>query len=316
MLVLGGLGVLAAPVSAQQQAVHEGLCDASAAAALDATHFVVASDEVNTLFIFQRGRAAARATVSLDAFLDTEGKESDLEGVATVGRRLYWIGSHGRNRNGKERPERQRLFATEVDRRGAVPTLVPVGRPYRQLLDDLLAAPQLAPYRLREAARLAPEAPGGLNIEGLAATPQGQLLVGLRSPLRQGRALLVPIENPQEVVMGSERARLGTPVELDLGGRGIRSIERVGAYYFIVAGPTADEGRFQLYKWSGLPGEAPQAHAEAPLGDLRPEALFEMPTGTLQLLSDDGGIETAGQACKDLPAARQSFRSLRLPRPQ
>jgi hypothetical protein len=34
--------------------------------------------------------------------------------------------------------------------------------------------------------------PGGLNIEGLAATPDGQLLIGFRNPLSEGKALLLP----------------------------------------------------------------------------------------------------------------------------
>ena len=71
--------------------------------------------------------------------------------------------------------------------------------------------------RLKSAA----EAEGGFNIEGLASTPEGALLIGLRNPLRHGRALLVPLLNPDEVIEGG-RARFGAPVELDLQQRGIR----------------------------------------------------------------------------------------------
>ena len=35
----------------------------------------------------------------------------------------------------------------------------------------------------------AAEAEGGFNIEGLAAAPDGSLLIGLRNPIPQGRAL-------------------------------------------------------------------------------------------------------------------------------
>lgn len=79
---------------------------------------------------------------------------------------------------------------------GDPPTVQPAGRIYTRLLNALLAADTLAPYRLATAAQRAAEAPGGLNIEGLAATPEGTLLIGLRNPLRQGRALLVPLLNP------------------------------------------------------------------------------------------------------------------------
>ena len=43
---------------------YDGLCDASAAVALDARHFVVAGDEDNTLRIFERDQPQARATVA------------------------------------------------------------------------------------------------------------------------------------------------------------------------------------------------------------------------------------------------------------
>lgn len=303
--------VLAAlPARGQSPAVYDGLCDASAAVALDADHFVVGNDEHNTLFVYKRGTPGAVARWPLDSFLSAGGKESDLEGAAVVGTRIYWISSHGRNKNAKERPERQRFFATDIDSTRQPPALAPAGEPYTRLLADLLGAEALAPYALAGAAQRAPEAPGGLNIEGLAALPDGRLLIGLRNPVPQGKALLVPLENPAQLVAGSARARFGAPITLDLGGRGVRSIERVGNGYVIVAGPPADDGSFALYRWSGQAGDAPQA---LPLDfkDLRPEALFVLPgSQQLQIISDDGGIETQGHACKDLDAAQQKFRSI------
>jgi hypothetical protein len=123
---------------------------------------------------------SSRVETPLSAFLYSGDKESDLEGAAAVGQRIYWIASHGRNSKGKLRPDRQRFFATDIDP-GAQPGVIPTGSPYRGLLDDLAAAPTLADLRLGDAAQLAPEAPGGLNIEGLAAMPDGSLLIGLRT---------------------------------------------------------------------------------------------------------------------------------------
>ena len=43
--------------------------------------------------------------------------------------------------------------------------------------------------------------------------------------------------------------------------------------------------------------------------------MFAWPgTVQLQLLSDDGGIQRHGKACKKLPAAEQGFRSLQFSR--
>jgi hypothetical protein len=294
---------------------YEGLCDASAAVALDAEHFVVADDERNVLVTYRRGRAGPVAQLDLHTFLGTAAdQESDLEGSARLGGRIYWIASHGRNKNGKARPERQRLFATQIQPGTQPPTLRPVGQPSARLLDDLAQAPALAPYRLRDAAQRAPEAPGGLNIEGLAATADGGLLIGLRSPRVAGRALkalLVPLNNPAAVVDSGAPARFGPPIELDLGGRGVRSIERVQGRYLIVAGPVADQGSFALYSWRGDAKSPPVQLTQVDFRTLNPEALFEWPgTGELQVLSDDGGLRSAGVACKALPRGLQGFRGM------
>ncbi len=205
----------------------------------------------------------------------------------------------------KRQQSRYRLFATDLRSDG----LVTVGKPYEHLLHDLIKSAPLAQYHLAAASRLAAEADGGLNIEGLAATPEGQLLIGFRNPLPGERAIIVPLENPGETIDG-KRAKLGEAFELNLGRRGIRSIEWVEGRYLIVAGPTADEGSFALYRWSGKRSDSAEPIA-ADLGSLRPEALFAVPNTTkVQLLSDDGGVVTAGVECKKLPAAKQTFRSL------
>jgi len=103
---------------------------------------------------------------------------------------------------------------------------------------------------------------------------------------------------------------LGAAIELDLGGRGVRSLELVGATYYVVAGPTGDEGSFALYRWSGRAGDAPERIA-VDLGTLRPEALFAIPeTASIELASDDGGILVDGRECKKLKRSQQRFRAL------
>ena len=112
-------------------------------------------------------------------------------------------------------------------------------------------------------------------------------------------------------MIAGSRARFGAPIELDLDRRGIRSIERIGANYLIVAGPSADRGSFALFRWSGQSGDQPTPVTGSDLKDLRPEALFALPgSNRAQLLSDDGGVVIGGIECKKLPEANQSFRSL------
>ena len=55
-------------------------------------------------------------------------RESDIEGAARLGGRIYWITSHGRSKKGKRRSNRYRLFATDIA--DAPPrTSIEVGRP-------------------------------------------------------------------------------------------------------------------------------------------------------------------------------------------
>jgi hypothetical protein len=287
------------------------ICDASAAVAVDADHFVVADDERNTLQTYRRGDRAPVASLDLSAFLGTEpDKESDLEGAAAIEGRIYWISSHGRNSSGELQKRRRRFFATVVTSAAEGPVLKPIGTAYTELLSDLLAAPQLAPYALKDAASRPPEAKDGLNIEGLAATPDGRLLVGFRNPIPGRKALLVPIENPDDLIH-EKKARLGAPIELDLGNRGIRSIELVGSSYLIVAGPPADDGTFRLFRWSGAAVDKPVEIHGVDFDGLSPEALFAVPqTDTVQILSDDGGKDVDGVACKKQKKSQRSFRSI------
>lgn len=309
-LATGSAQIAAAPLAGTSM-TYRGTCDASAVVMLDDTHFVIGDDETDTLRIYRLDAPQAVTRVDLRFFLHGESRvETDIEAAAAIGSRIWWIGSHSRNARGELQTSRQRLFATDIVA-GDPPTVVPVGTPYRDLLRDLTEARALAPWGLAAAAQRAAEAEGGLNIEGLAATPDGRLLLGFRNPVREGRALVVPIDNPEGLLAG-ERARLGAPIALDLGGRGIRSLDLVGMHYYIVAGPIADVGTFALYRWSGRAEDA-AVMVDVDMGTLRPEALFPVPqTSSLVLVSDDGGVNVGGRECKRLPHAAQRFRTLRI----
>src|ERR1044071_9106593 len=72
---------------------YTGMCDASAAAAIDADRFVVANDEDNILRVYSLSRPGRPvAAIDLSAFLATGRKsaETDIEGCARMGRRIYW----------------------------------------------------------------------------------------------------------------------------------------------------------------------------------------------------------------------------------
>ena len=310
-----GPGAARAPV-----VVFEGMCDASGAIALSERLLVVADDEDNVLRTYDVERGGAPlATTDLSPMLGMplrvekrQARELDLEAATRIGGRAWWLGSHGRNARGRLRPERLRFFATNVTEEG----VRPVGAPYERLLDDLLAEPALAQLQLAAAAELPPKAPGGLNIEGLTATPSGEMLIGFRNPVPGGRALLVPLRNAAELAEGTEgvRARFGPPILLDLGGDGIRALSWWRGRYLIVAGPYASGGRSRLYAWDGA--GAPRL-LPIDLGGFNPEGFFTPEErDEILLLSDDGEREIDGVPCKELEdPARRRFRGLwiRLP---
>ena len=289
--------------------VYRGLCDASAAAWGDAGHVIVAGDEENVLRVYRRGAPETIAIFPLDDFLevDTEHPEADIEAAAVAGETIYWLTSHGRNKNAEPRPSRRRFFATTWTGESVETT----GRPYKRLLQDLTADERYAEFELLEAARRAPKSPGGLNLEALAPWPGGALLIGVRNPIRDGLALAIPLLNPEEVVRTGAAAVFGDPHRLDLEGLGVRGFEPLGeAGMLIAAGPPAGSAE-RLYLWSGEPGATPQRVAD--LG-LNIEGLtYESEGGRLFLASDDGTRLVGGTECKSTPdVADRSFRVRRV----
>src|SRR5438552_3506541 len=179
----------AGPVSTQSW--YYGMCDASAAVALDNELFAVANDEDNAIRVYRAGAPGPPVrSFNLSLFLKVEGKrpETDLEGAAWLGDRIFWITSHGRNHEGKYRPNRHYFFATTWNDKEL--RLAPAGKPYQNLLIDLIREPQLKPFKLHAASRLAPKLPGALNLEALCATPDQHLLLGFRNPIPAGKALI------------------------------------------------------------------------------------------------------------------------------
>ncbi len=295
-----------------------GMCDASGAVPLDEHVFLVADDEDNVLRAYDVNRPGAplwKVDVSLAIGVEPKpskpGKppkrppEIDVEAATRIGELAFWMTSHGRNSSGKQKPERLRLFATNLPS-ATVPLRV-VGGAYEGLLDDFAADARLAPFELSRAAELAPKAPGGLNLEGLTRRREGGAWIGFRNPIPGGKALLVPLLNPEGVVQGST-AQLGEPRLLDLGGRGVRGLSLYGEHYLVLAGAFDGSPGSQLYIWDGG-GELRPSRAD--LRGLNPEGFFSPPgAARVLVLSDDGTQLIEGTECKRLKDhARKRFRA-------
>jgi uncharacterized protein DUF3616 len=293
---------------------YSGMCDASAAIPVNSTLFIVANDEDNRLRMYRNDQPGPPLKeFDMNGFLQVQGKslEADLEGAARIGDRAFWIGSHGRNRVGKERLNRCRFFATDIRSANGDVSIEPVGKPYRNLIEDLSRDARFQRFDFDRAADRAPKEFGALNIEGLSATPDGQLLIGFRNPIPDGKALIIPMLNPNEVIQG-EPVKLGNPMLLDLEGLGIRDIALYQNTYIIIAGSYHSGGRFRLYEWSGATA-APRHIKVDHLNRYNPEAIIVYPDKGLrefQILSDDGERRVDGVPGKEIKdPARQMFRS-------
>lgn len=304
------LGV--APAEAAEPLLEfRGLANASAAVRVGEDRFLAGCDENNVLQLYRNSGGDPLASFETSRWLGltTRNGEADFEGAARVGDVVFWLGSHGRNKSGEKRPDRQRLLAVRVvePSAGGSVTLEPVGEPVATLVEQMAVAPSLTRFQLADAARNPPEDPGGLNLEGLAAGPDQSLWLGFRNPVPEDKALLVSLLNPLEVVAGRP-ARFGEPRLLDLNGRGIRDLVWTGREYFVIGGASGGGGKSQLYRWAG------DASAPTPVGkafpkSLNPEALvlFGSPESPrLLVLSDDGG-RTANETW-DL--SRRTFRAV------
>jgi hypothetical protein len=290
-----------------------GMSDASAGVMLGTNYFAAGNDEDNRIRIYRADSPGMPvSSVDCTGFLRVFGKnlETDLEGAARLGDRIFWIGSHSENRHGHSAPNRRRLFATLVVTNNGLPSLRPVDHLYANLLDDLGQDERYRGFRLGQAALLPPKAPGGLNIEGLCATPDGQLLIGFRNPIPDGKALIVPLLNPNAVIRG-ERARFGAPILLDLAGNGIRDMGSWRGKYYLLAGAFDPRGTFRLYDWAG-PGHAPELIPSIAFTNFNPEALiFSDELNRVLALSDDGTRKVGGIESKRLAdPAKRRFRAM------
>jgi hypothetical protein len=291
----------------------EEACDGSAVVSVGDGHFLNATDEDNVIRLYRLGQGRPVRSFDQNGFLRPEPKkkrgpkEVDIEAVARLGDRLYWIGSHGNDGKGQRETSRERLFATTLTGQGATATLAPVGKmPYAGLLGDFRKI-QGGVGQALGAALNKPPKEGGISIEGLAADGSDDLLIGFRSPLVGNQAIVLPLHQAADLVQGGAAPRLGTPMLLDLQGRGIRAIEaqpKAAGTYWVLAGPAGSgPGTFQLYEWR--PGTKPMPLSGADLSTQGggPEGLMVSDAGELLVARDGGDV----QGCKDQPLAQRRF---------
>lgn len=288
----------------------EGFCEASGALSVPEgsfnRHVIVVDNESNVLRAYNAEtgeRQKVDRDVSVDLGLDpTENDHDiDLEAAAWLDGTPYFVGSLGRSKKGNIREARHFLFSLDVstsddqvhfgDKVSASQELVPA---LANLGGEAGAALKAAIGPDEKRKNLAPKI-AGLNLEGMTAAADGtSLWLGFRNPIPDGKALLVKLRNPSDVVFDEAYPDLDPSVTmLELGGRGIRAMEYAPKVdlHFIVAGHACGCGDFALYRW--VEGSDPEEIKGAStlfdrLYNFRPEAIMIDDDGeTIRVFSDD-----------------------------
>lgn len=272
-----------------------GIYEPSAIQQLPDGRFLVAEDEKESPFALVTLHADGSAGSLPLQPADDEGgigKLADLEALTgDAAGNVYAVTSHSRNTKGEEKKSREKLLRFRVEGDRMVSAVV---------VTDLKAALAAAhPVLAQAAAILDVKNDGGLNIEALEMAPDGQrLLIGFRSPLLGGQAILASLDNPAAAFDGAEPRIAPGLVTLDCGGHGLRALSWIPALagYLLVSGPaTKEQVQFRLWFWRGQPGDPPRPasvdslpgfeHAEG----ICPAIVAGAPK--IMVVSDDGNRE-------------------------
>ncbi len=171
---------------------------------------------------------------------------SDIEGATKgAGGTVFAITSHGFDKDGRQKDKREQLIQLKVKDK------VDVGFHGNVNMREAIAA-ELVKLDSAMTDRL-----HEINIEGLCfAKAADVLLIGLRSPLYKGKAVVLSLKNPYELSSDGFTAQfLAEPLLFDLGGAGVRAMaysESSQQYFFVSEVETKKKKmRPRLWTWNG-----------------------------------------------------------------
>ncbi len=326
-----------------------GKSDASTAIVIDADYMLVGDDEDQKLRLYNRNNSGLpvnsfdfSASLNLTDLSGGVPREVDIEAATRVGNSIFWMGSESNAASGNSRPNRNRIFKTDIAGTGINTTLTYVSR-YDFMKDDIIAwdvnnthGKGANYYGLANsaAANVIPESTNldGYNIEGLEMAPNNTTAyIAFRAPQtvpnNRTKALIIPVTNFTTILSSNGgitgSATFGTPIELNLDGRGIREIRKnANNEYLIIAGASTDGialKDFRLYAWTGNPNDAPIRLSTDLAGinaDGSFESIVEVPAGlakgsSVQLLLDSGGNVWYGDAIASKDLTQLNFQKFR-----
>ncbi|HWP43556.1 MAG TPA: DUF3616 domain-containing protein [Blastocatellia bacterium] len=197
----------------------------------------------------------------------------DLEGITTDGSHFYVVNSQSKRKSAEQIGLVRFKFNPEGPSAEAVETISALKR---LLVENVAELRGMADVKAKD---------DGINIEGLAWDPtQGQLLLGLRSPVMDGNALIVPLKLRDPAgAFSPENVEMGAVIRVSLRGNGIRSIEydEQSKLFQIVSGATEtqDKTEFKLWEWGGPAAQSQPREVATFDRDLKAEGVARAQVG-------------------------------------
>lgn len=199
----------------------------------------------------------------------------DLEGITTDGEYFYVVGSQSRSKDADLAGLACFKFDTASER--ATDTQAVAGL-RKFLADNVNELRGMENTKYRD---------GGINVEGIAWDPVNKrLLLGLRSPVVEGQALVVPLklrEPKAALSLDNLEVEGRKAIRLPLGGAGIRGIEydqsRKAFYLITGAGPNPEKIDFKIWEWSGNDATPTLRELETFDRRLKPEGITRVSNG-------------------------------------
>lgn len=268
-------GVSLAVSPARITAFSGGTFEASGVAHVPGTDSVLFVDDDRPNEVFWMRLGEDRKQAGAIKAIDIATSIIDLEGITFDGEYFYVVGSQSKSK-GADLAGLARFTFDAANQRA-------VGTQSASGLKKFLAD-SVAELRGLENTKYDD---GGINVEGIAWDPRNKrLLLGLRSPVVEGNALVVPLKlrDPKAALSFDNLEVEGRKaIRLPLGGAGIRSIEwdesRKAFYLITGAGPNSERMDFKTWEWSG--NDATPALRELETFDrrLKPEGITRVSTG-------------------------------------
>ena len=252
-----------------------GTFEASGVVHVPGTDGVLFVDDDHTDEIFFMRVGADRKQAGPITAVKLSANIIDLEGITTDGAYFYVVGSQSKPQGGDLTGLARFKFDSQNQRIVDTQSIAGLKSFLANNVDELRGMQQTT-YE-----------DGGINVEGIAWDPNGKrLLLGLRSPVVEGQALVVPLKlrDPQGAFSFDNIEVEGRKaIRLPLNRAGIRSIEydESGKTFRLItgAGPNSEKMDFKLWDWSGN-GEPPTLR-ETDTFDrrLKPEGVTRVKSG-------------------------------------